>query len=622
MPSSILKTDSCELNLTSNLKHWATLAATGVAVATCLTGWAADTATDSAQQQIALAAPDLGRVTVQHALLNGEPAYWAQPLRWRYNHAGAPGQFAANKSATIQQLLDASTKWQAACGVQIIYDGETTSAPGAMVNGAPDQLSVIGWQQPAGGVMAATNSWTASGIAGDTFVDADIAISPTIVTTPQMLASVVTHEFGHAIGLGHSATAGALMAGPPDAAYSSLTDLTPDDVQGCRCLYGPPAGVRAGFICSLPTKIQFEPVVAGSVGAVRQVQVTNDGSASMRISGARVSTSDFAITSNSCAAGMSLAPGTSCTIGVRAQPTTSGPRSDEMLIDTSEGPYRFPLRVDALAGQAPPAPPPSTLNFEGPWWAAPAGAESGWGLTLAHQDDVIFATWFTYDVNGQASWLSMTALRTSPTTYAGTLYRNSGPSLTAASFDSAQVQRAEVGSATLSFSDGSNGTFAYTVNGVSQVKPITRLVFGPLPTCTFAGQSNLALATNYQGNWWSAGGGESGWGVYFAHQGDNLFAGWFTYDTDGTPMWLSATATKAGNGVYSGTVYRTSGPAYNAAPFDPQRVSRTPVGTLALTFNNGNNVRFDYTVTVGGTTVSQSKFLSRFVFRAPGTVCQ
>jgi hypothetical protein len=87
-------------------------------------------------------------------------------------------------------------------------------------------------------------------------------------------------------------------------------------------------------------------------------------------------------------------------------------------------------------------------------------------------------------------------------------------------------------------------------------------------------------------------------------------------------MWLSATATKAGNGVYSGTVYRTSGPAYNAAPFDPQRVSRTPVGTLALTFNNGNNVRFDYTVTVGGTTVSQSKFLSRFVFRAPGTVCQ
>jgi hypothetical protein len=140
------------------------------------------------------------------------------------------------------------------------------------------------------------------------------------------------------------------------------------------------------------------------------------------------------------------------------------------------------------------------------------------------------------------------------------------------------VQRVEVGSGSLSFSDGGNGTFAYTVNGFSQSKPITRLVFGPTPTCTFGGQSNLALATNYQGNWWSSAANESGWGIYFAHQGENIFAGWFTYDADGTPIWLSATATKTANGVYSGALYRTNGPAYNSVPFDPQRVSRTAGG--------------------------------------------
>lgn len=32
-------------------------------------------------------------------------------------------------------------------------------------------------------------------------------------------------------------------------------------------------------------------------------------------------------------------------------------------------------------------------------------------------------------------------------------------------------------------------------------------------------------------------GAESGWGVNFTHQGDTIFATWFTYD-DGTPLWL------------------------------------------------------------------------------------
>jgi hypothetical protein len=547
-------------------------------------------------------------------------------MHWRYNPSSAPAGLAVSKAATIQQLIDASAKWKAACGVDIVYDGETTSVPGATVNGVNDGVSVIGWQKPATGGMAATTAW-ASGVAGETLVDSDIAIDPISVTTPEVLASVITHEFGHAIGLAHSATADTLMAGPPDAAYSYLTDLRPDDVQGCRCLYGPPAGTQAGFICSLPTMIEFSPVAAGSLGELRQVRVNNDGSAPMTIQRAGVSTTDFAITTNTCAAGMALAPGATCTIGVRAQPATSGLRTDEMRIDTSEGPYRFPLRVEATAAQetSPQLPaqlPPSTQSFEGPWWAAPAGVESGWGLTLDHQDDVIFTTWFTYDVNGKAMWLTMTASRTAATTYAGTLYRTSGPPLTDAAFDSSRVQRTEVGTGTLTFSDGNNGTFSYTVNGISQSKPITRLVFGPLPTCTFAGQNNLALATNYQGNWWSAGGAESGWGIYFAHQGDNLFAGWFTYDTDGTPMWLSATAMKNGNGVYGGTVYRTTGPAYNAVPFDPQRVGRAPVGTMTVTFANGNSARFDYSVTVGGATVSQSKLLSRLVFRSPGTVCQ
>jgi hypothetical protein len=140
-----------------------------------------------------------------------------------------------------------------------------------------------------------------------------------------------------------------------------------------------------------------------------------------------------------------------------------------------------------------------------------------------------------------------------------------------------------------------------------------------VPTCIYGAQSNLALATNYQDLWWAApAGAESGWGVNLTHQGDIIFATWFTYDIDGTPLWLSATVNKTPAGVYSGTLYRTTGPAFNAVPFLPANVGLTAVGPLTLTFANGNNATFAYTVNG----VTQSKSIVRQVFGTLGTVCQ
>src|SRR4249920_508782 len=61
-------------------------------------------------------------------------------------------------------------------------------------------------------------------------------------------------------------------------------------------------------------------------------------------------------------------------------------------------------------------------NYQGLWWAAPAGVESGWGINFAHQGDQVFATWFTYDTNGTGKWLVMTAPKTGTNTFGGTLY--------------------------------------------------------------------------------------------------------------------------------------------------------------------------------------------------------
>jgi len=258
------------------------------------------------------------------------------------------------------------------------------------------------------------------------------------------------------------------------------------------------------------------------------------------------------------------------------------------------------------------------FNCQGLWWAAPPQSESGWGMNLAHQGDTIFATWFTYGIGSDDWWLSMTANKTAEGIYSGTLIETAGPAFDAMPFDPARVTRTAVGSGMLTFRDGNNCTFNYTVKGVAQTKLLVRQVFGPLPTCTYGARPDFAAATNYQDLWWVAGGAESGWGINLTHQGDSIFATWFTYEADGTPLWLSVTAARTAPNVYGGQLIRTTGPAFNAIPFDPAKVTRTVVGTTTFTFASGNAATFAYTLHG----VSQTKTITRQLFVPPaGTLC-
>jgi Pro-kumamolisin, activation domain/Subtilase family len=262
---------------------------------------------------------------------------------------------------------------------------------------------------------------------------------------------------------------------------------------------------------------------------------------------------------------------------------------------------------------APPA------NYQGLWWKSPAGSESGWGINLAHQGDIIFASWFTYDTTGKGWWLVMTATKTATGVYQGDLLTTSGPRFDA--YDKAQFQYAKVGTGTLAFTDVNNGSFHYVIGAVDQMKPIIRQVFGTVPTCGYGAQPNLALATNYQDLWWAKpGDSESGWGINLNHQSQMIFATWFTYDIDGTPMWLVVTATNPGHGVYGGDLLRTHGPRFDA--YDTTQFKYDKVGTATFAFADGNTASFHYDIAgVGPTAVSQTKTITREVFVPPGTAC-
>lgn len=262
----------------------------------------------------------------------------------------------------------------------------------------------------------------------------------------------------------------------------------------------------------------------------------------------------------------------------------------------------------------------SPLNFQGLWYRGEV--ESGWGVNIAHQGDIFFVTWFTYDTDGSQMWLVAPDVRKGAgSTYGGQLFRTTGPAFNSVPFTPiAGSNVTNVGSVSFSFTDANNGTFTYTVNNVTASKPIVRQVFGTLPNCTAGGSTGTPGVLNFQDLWYAAPAeSEAGWGVNVTHQGDILFVTWFTYDSSGRGMWIvGPRMERTAANTYSGGLFRTTGPAYNASPWNPNNVAATPVGNATFTFSSASAGTFNYTVNG----ITQTKNITKQSFGSPATVCR
>ena len=254
-------------------------------------------------------------------------------------------------------------------------------------------------------------------------------------------------------------------------------------------------------------------------------------------------------------------------------------------------------------------------NYTALWWNP---AESGWGINLNHQGDIIFATLFTYDSGGNAMWLVMSAgYKQSDGSYRGTLYRTTGPPFNSDPFTPITAANlTEVGTMSLAFS-GSQGTLVYNVGQASVTKTIQKQVYGSRPASCVVTTSDRSSLTNYQDLWWNP--AESGWGINLTHQDDTLFATLFSYDATGQDLWLvMSDGHKQSDGSYVGTLFRTTGPVFNAQPFTPIGQNNiTTVGTMRLQFANGTSGTLTYSV--NGVNVTKS--ITRQVFSSPVPAC-
>lgn len=346
----------------------------------------------------------------------------------------------------------------------------------------------------------------------------------------------------------------------------------------------------------LPSPITFANQVVGTQSAPTTVTITNTGGSPVTIS--RVAGTDLTQFPGTTNCVTTLQPGGQCTITLSFAPSSAGLQS-EIVTLTSDGvgsPQSFTVSGTGTPSSAP-ANAPGPLS--GLWWNA---NESGSGVHFTQRRNIVFAAWYTYDVSGNPKWYvasscTMPAAGTTSGTCSATLYEVNGPAFFGVPFNSGAVHVITAGSLSLNFANANAATMTYSVGTQTRTVAITRqpISSGPLP------------GVDYTDLWWNQ--NESGWGMAIAQQGSVVFLAWYVYDLFGKPVWyVASNCTVNANGC-SGTVYRTTGPAFGST-FDPSRVQVFTAGTVSLSFSDANNGTLTYTVSG----VTGSKAITRQLF--------
>lgn len=232
-----------------------------------------------------------------------------------------------------------------------------------------------------------------------------------------------------------------------------------------------------------------------------------------------------------------------------------------------------------------------TPSYMGLWWNKDEG---GWGMSItqhANLNDMIFAVIYTYEQGGSPVWYVMSSCPLAAKACTGKIYKVSGctsPAMVWSCPDNTTKVVTEVGNGTLTFSDGNNGKFDYTIGGKTGSKLITRQLFGTAIT---------APATDYSDLWWNP--NESGWGIALTHRSDIIFATWYAYDAVGKPIWYVASNCAVSGNVCTGDLYQVSGGTPLTDTWNDANKKVNKVGSATITFSGPNNGSMRYSIDGG-----------------------
>lgn len=163
------------------------------------------------------------------------PGTWPDRVyRWYYNPHNAPNWLTEDQAR--QLVMEASRVWEP-CGIHMEYRGDTERNPGAM-----DGVNVVGWSLS---MPPQLRGLTEGRGRNGQLLERDILFRPDRLEFkrhPRLLQKVISHEFGHAIGLTHSSQCNEVMTLAADCPRMDPDTLpitlTQHDLERCRALYG------------------------------------------------------------------------------------------------------------------------------------------------------------------------------------------------------------------------------------------------------------------------------------------------------------------------------------------------------------------------------------------------
>lgn len=110
------------------------------------------------------------------------------------------------------------------------------------------------------------------------------------------------------------------------------------------------------------------------------------------------------------------------------------------------------------------------------WWGGVS--QNGWGVAISQQYRKLFAVWYTYDAAGRTTWYVIPdGTWTNATTYTGPAYRTTSSAWLGVPYTASSLAVTPVGTVTFRFTDLHNAVMEYSVEGVSQSKPLVRQPF-------------------------------------------------------------------------------------------------------------------------------------------------